>query len=302
MPDVLLTGASGYVGGRLLRALAARGTPVRCLTRRPASFDQSLRSTSEIVRGDCLDATTLGPALENIKVAVYLVHSMGQRGDFAEKDRRAAHNFGAAAKTAGVARIVYLGALGARDQQLSRHLRSRQETGAILRESGVPVVEFRASIILGAGSTSFELVRSLTERLPVLVCPRWVSTLAQPIAVDEVIRYLIAAIDLPANTGSRIYEIGGKDQVSYLDLMREYARARGLRRVFIPVPFLTPWLSSLWLALVTPILAEVGRELIEGVRTPTVVQDDAALQAFPIRPRSVREVMAEAVGQLAAVA
>lgn len=290
-----MTGASGYVGGRLLRALEARGTPVRCLTRRPAAFDQELGPGSEVWGGDCLDDNTLGPALAGMKVAFYLVHSMAQGGDFAEQDRRAARNFGAAAKTAGVSRIVYLGALGARDQQLSRHLRSRQETGEILRESGVPVIEFRASIILGAGSTSFELVRSLTERLPVLICPRWVSTLAQPIAIDEVILYLLGGIDLPEGTGSRIFEIGGKDQVSYLDLMREYAKARGLRRLFITVPLLTPWLSSLWLALVTPILAEVGRELIEGVRTPTVVRDDAALRAFPIRARPVRDVMADAV-------
>lgn len=220
---------------------------------------------------------------------------MGHGGDFVERDRRAARNFAIAAKAARVARIVYLGALGARDQQRSRHLRSRHETGEILRESGVRVIEFRASIIVGAGSTSFELVRSLTERLPVMICPRWVRTLAQPIAIDEVILYLLAAIDLPEGTGSGIYEIGGKDQVSYLDLMREYARARGLRRLFIPVPVLTPWLSSLWLALVTPILAEVGRELIEGVRTPTVVQDDAALRAFPIRPRATRDAMAAAV-------
>jgi len=251
------------------------------------------------VRGDCLDAKTLGPALEGIRVAFYLVHSMGQGGDFADQDRRAARNFGGAAKTAGVARIVYLGALGARDQQISRHLRSRHETGEILRESGVPVIEFRASIILGAGSTSFDLVRSLTERLPVLICPRWVSTLAQPIAIGDVVLYLLAAIDLPERTGSRIFEIGGKDQVSYLDLMRGYAQARGLRRLFVPVPVLTPWLSSLWLALVTPILAEVGRELIEGVRTPTVVEDDAALRVFPIRPRPVREAMAEAVAATA---
>ena len=251
------------------------------------------------MRGDCLDAKTLGPALEGIRVAFYLVHSMGQGGDFAEQDRRAARNFGGAAKTAGVTRIVYLGALGARDEKISRHLRSRHETGEILRESGVPVIEFRASIILGAGSTSFELVRSLTERLPVLICPRWVSTLAQPIAIDDVVRYLLAAIDLPEGTGSRIFEIGGKDQVSYLDLMRGYAQARGLRRLFLPVPVLTPWLSSLWLALVTPILAEVGRELIEGVRTPTVVEDDAALRAFAIRPRPVRDAMAEAVAATA---
>lgn len=283
----------------MLRALAERGTAVRCLTRRPAAITEKLDPGSEVVRGDCLDAATLGSALEGIRIAFYLVHSMGQGGDFAEQDRRAARNFGAAAKAAGVARIVYLGALGAEDQPKSRHLRSRRETGEILRESGVTVIEFRASIILGAGSTSFELVRSLTERLPVLICPRWVSTLAQPIAIDEAVLYLLAAIDLPEGTGSRIFEIGGKEQVSYLDLMRAYAQARGLRRLFITVPVLTPWLSSLWLALVTPILAEVGRELIEGVRTPTVVRDDGALRAFPIRPGPVHRAMAEAVAATA---
>jgi uncharacterized protein YbjT (DUF2867 family) len=283
----------------LLHALSARGTAARCLTRRPDVLAGKLGRGGEVIRGDCLDAASLGPALEGIRCAFYLVHSMGQGGDFAARDRRAALNFGRAAKEARVARVVYLGALGRQDRPISRHLRSRHETGEILRESGVPVIEFRASIIVGAGSTSFELVRSLTERLPVLICPRWVTTLAQPIAIDEVILYLQAAIDLPEGTGSRTFEIGGADQVSYLDLMREYARARGLRRLFIPVPVLTPWLSSLWLALVTPILAEVGRELIEGVRTPTVVQDDAALRTFAVRPRPMRDSMAAAVAAAA---
>ena len=247
------------------------------------------------MRGDCLDADSLDPALDGIRTAFYLVHSMGQGTDFAEQDRRAARNFGSAAKAAGVARIIYLGGLGARDGLLSRHLRSRHETGEILRTSGVPVIEFRASIILGPGSTSFELVRNLTERLPVMICPRWVRTLTQPIAIDDVVRYLVEAIDLPDQIESRIFEIGGIGRLSYGDLMRTYARERGLRRLMIPVPLLTPWLSSLWLALVTPIQAEVGRELIEGVRTPTVVEDDTALSVFSVRPRGVDEAMAEAI-------
>lgn len=268
---------------------------MRCLARRPQLLSDRIGPDSEVVRGDCLNSATLGPAMQDIRIAVYLVHSLGEGGDFAEQDRRAAFNFGRAAKAAGVQRIVYLGGLGARDGQISTHLRSRHETGDILRESGVNVIELRASIIIGAGSASFELVRNLTERLPVLICPRWVSTLTQPIAIDDVILYLLAAIDLPSGAGSRSFEIGGRDQVSYLDLMRQYAQARGLRRLMIRVPVLTPWLSSLWLALVTPIQAEVGRELIEGVRTPTVVHDDAALRAFPIRPGPVREAMANAV-------
>jgi uncharacterized protein YbjT (DUF2867 family) len=223
---------------------------------------------------------------------------MGQGGDYVEQDRRAARNFGMAARSSGVARIIYVGGLGGQDQQLSRHLRSRRETGDILRESGVPVVEFRASIVVGPGSTSFELVRNLTERLPVMICPRWVTTLTQPIAIDDLVRYLMEAIDLPSATGSRIFEIGGADQVSYLYLMRAYARARGLWRVMIPVPVLTPWLSSRWLALVTPIQADVGRELIEGVRSATVVHDLAALEVFSVRPRGVDEAMADAVAAI----
>ena len=174
---------------------------------------------------------------------------------------------------AGVRRIIYLGGLGDQSKALSAHLRSRHEVGAILRGSGVPVIEFRASIVLGPGSLSFEMIRTLTERLPVMITPRWVSVPAQPIAIQDLLRYLIAGLDHPIE-GSRIYEIGGADQVSYGDLIREYARQRGLRRLIIRVPVLTPRLSSLWLGLVTPLYARVGRKLIESIRHPTIVRDD----------------------------
>lgn len=295
-PDarVLLTGASGYVGGRLLPALLARGARVRCLARRPEVLAGRVPPGTEIARGDCLDAASLGPALAGTATAYYLVHSMGSRGDFSAQDREAAGNFGRAAHEAGVGRIVYLGALGDAAADLSAHLASRHETGDALRASGVPVLELRASIVLGAGSLSFELIRALVERLPIMVCPRWVGTLAQPIAVDDVIAYLLAARELPPGP-SRVFEIGGADRVSYGDIMREYARQRGLRRIMVPVPVLTPYLSSLWLALTTPVYAHVGRKLIEGVRNPTVVRDDSALRAFPVRPMGLERAIALAI-------
>jgi uncharacterized protein YbjT (DUF2867 family) len=293
-PRVLLTGATGYVGGRLLRALEAARYPVRCLARRPDYLQQRVDPDTEVVGGDCLDPSTLEPALEGIEAAYYMVHSMGSSGDFEDLDRTAAANFGAAAKRAGVSRIIYLGGLGQTEQDLSPHLRSRQETGETLRECGVGVVELRASIVLGSGSLSFELIRALVERLPVMVCPRWVQVKAQPIAIEDVVAYLGAALDLPGDD-SRIFEIGGADQVSYAEIMREYARQRGLRRFMIPVPVLTPKLSSLWLGLTTPVYARVGRKLIEGVRNPTVVTNDDALRAFDIRPMNLRQAISRAI-------
>jgi uncharacterized protein YbjT (DUF2867 family) len=293
-PLVLLTGATGYVGGRLLRALADAGYPVRCLARRPEFLAGRAAPQAQVVRGDCLDPASLAPAMAGVRSAYYLVHSMGSTGDFTQQDRDAARNFGAAARAAGVERIVYLGGLGAGSDQLSKHLRSRHETGEALRAAGVPVIELRASIILGSGSLSFELIRALVERLPVMICPRWVRTPAQPIAIEDVIAYLLAAIELPAGP-SRIFEIGGADQVSYADIMQEYARQRGLRRLMLPVPLLTPWLSSLWLGLTTPVYARVGRKLIESVENPTVVADDAALRAFPIRPMGLRQAIERAI-------
>ncbi len=202
---------------------------------------------------------------------------MGASSDFADLDREAARNFGEAAREAGVRRIVYVGGLGDAGDDLSAHLRSRHETGDVLRESGVEVIEFRASIVIGSGSLSYEMVRALTERLPVMVCPRWVAIKAQPIAIEDLLAYLVAALDLPAGP-SEVFEIGGPDVVSYGDIMREYARQRGLRRLMIPVPLLTPHLSSLWLALVTPLYARVGRKLISSIRNATVVRDGRALR------------------------
>jgi uncharacterized protein YbjT (DUF2867 family) len=291
---ILLTGATGYIGGRLLRLLEKEELPVRCLARRPELLDGRVGPKTELVAGDVLDSDSLQRAMEGVHAAYYLVHSMRAARDFEIVDRRAATLFGTCAKRQGVQRIVYLGGLGDNDGSLSPHLRSRQEVGEILRQSGVCIVEFRASIVIGSGSLSFEMLRALVERLPVMITPKWVSIRSQPIAVGDVLEYLRAGLHVPADE-SIIYEIGGPDQVSYGDLMREYARQRGIRRLMIPVPVLTPRLSSLWLGLVTPLYVHVGRKLIESIRHPTIVRDDAALQAFTLRPVGVKEAISRAL-------
>ena len=291
---ILLTGATGYVGGRLLPLLERRGIRVRCMTRRPASLADRVADTTEIVQGDVLDPELVERALAGVDTAYYFVHSMGAKSDFAQEDREAAHNFAQAADHAGVRRIVYLGGLGNRDANLSKHLRSRQETGDILRSSASQVIEFRASIVIGSGSLSFELIRTLVERLPVMICPRWVSVQAQPIAIEDVLAYMLEALNL-ADGQSHIVEIGGPDQVSYGEIMQEYARQRGLRRFMIPVPVLTPSLSSLWLGLVTPVYARVGRKLVESLRNPTLVSNNLADTMFQVRPRGLRESISRAL-------
>jgi uncharacterized protein YbjT (DUF2867 family) len=291
---ILLTGASGYIGGRLLRRLIEAGYTVRCLTRRPDELRQRVAEGVEVVGGDVLDRESLARASQDVWAAYYFVHSMGARSDFEKEDREGAMNFGEAARAAGLERIVYLGGLGEPDEHLSKHLRSRQETGELLRESGVQVIEFRASIVIGSGSLSFELIRALVERLPIMICPRWVRVLAQPIAIEDVLEYLVQALELPERS-SVVFEIGGPDAVSYGDIMREYARQRGLHRLMIPVPVLTPRLSSLWLGLVTPIYARVGRKLVDSLRNPTIVRDHSADKHFAIRTRSLPEAIERAI-------
>jgi uncharacterized protein YbjT (DUF2867 family) len=236
---------------------------------------------------------SLGRALEGVHTAYYLIHSMGTNEGFREADRKAAKLFGETARKAGVRRLIYLGGLGG-GSNLSSHLESRQEVGRLLRGSGICTIEFRASIIIGSGSLSFEMIRALVEKLPVMVTPRWVRMRAQPIAIEDVIAYLLAAIDQPRD-GSHVFEIGGPDRVSYLDIMREYARQRDLKRLFIPVPVLTPRLSSLWLGLVTPVYARVGRKLIDSIRNNTLVTDESALEAYGVRPRGIRDAIERAL-------
>lgn len=292
---ILLTGATGYIGGLLRRRLEAESHQVRCLARRPEVLEPLVAPCTEVVRGDLLKPETLSSAMRGISTAYYLVHSMASGGDFMREDREAAKGFASAARAAGVERIVYLGGLGDEDE-LSDHLASRQEVGRILRESGVQTVELRASIIIGGGSLSFEMIRALVERLPVMVTPRWVRTLAQPIAAQDVIEYLIAALEAPPGR-SLVLEIGGADRASYGDIMAEYARQRGLHRMMIAVPVLSPRLSSLWLALVTPLYARVGRKLVESLRNETIVCDKTALGLFDIRPLGLAEAIGRALAE-----
>lgn len=296
---VLVTGATGYVGGRLVPRLLARGVPVRCLVRDPARLDArrwegAARDGArlDVVAGDALRPETLGAALAGCRAVYYLIHSMagGERG-FAERDAAAARHVAQAARAAGVARILYLGGLGDDAAGLSEHLRSRQETGAALRSAGVPVTELRAAVVVGSGSASFEMIRYLVERIPLLVAPRWTATRCQPISIRDVLDYLVAALDEPAAAG-RVLEIGGADVLTYGGMLLEYARVRGLRRGLLNVPVLTPRLSSLWVDLVTPIPAAIARPLIDGLRTEVVVRDDAARRLFPsIRPLGYAEAV-----------
>lgn len=290
----LLTGATGYVGGRLLPLLLDEGHRVRCMTRR-ASNESDFSSTNvEVSIGNALDLESLNHALTGIETAYYLIHSMGDNEDFEQTDRRAAENFARACSDQNVKRIIYLGGLGDPSDKLSKHLRSRQEIGDILRTSTASVIEFQASIIIGSGSLSFEMIRALVERLPVMICPKWVRVLAQPIAVEDVLAYLLEAQAHPAGE-SELYEIGGPEQVSYGEIMQRYAKQRGLRRYMIPVPFLTPYLSSLWLGLVTPLYSRVGRKLVDSLRNPTLVSNHQAREDFNVEPRSLDASIARAL-------
>ena len=276
-----------------MSALEARGERVRCLSRRPELLAPRVGAGTEVVGGDVLRPETIPAALAGVDAAFYLVHSMSSSRPFDDADRAAAEAFGTAARAAGVRRIVYLGGLG-EGGELSKHLESRQEVGRILRESGVPTIELRASIVIGSGSASFDMLRALVDRLPFMICPKWVNTEAQPIAIEDVIAYLLAALDREPS-GSEVFEIGGADTVTYLELMKEYARQRGLRRAMVPVPVLSPRLSSLWLGLVTPVHAGIGRKLVDSLRNRTVVLDPSALAAFPVRPLAFAQAVTRAL-------
>ena len=290
---ILLTGATGYIGGRLLNALESRREKVRCLVRHPSYLKARAGPGTEVVDGDLCDQSSLQEPLRDVDTAYYLIHSMGKGKQFEERDREAAFNFGETARTAGVRRIIYLGGLS-QGRCLSSHLRSRMEVGHILKESGVPTVELRASIIIGSGSLSFEMVRALVERLPIMITPKWVLSLAQPIAVEDVIQYLLEAAELPIK-GSAIFEIGGADKVSYEGIMREYARQRNLKRIMIPIPFFSPEMASYWLALVTPLYFSIGRKLVASVKNDSVVMDPTAREFFSIKPKGLEEAISRAI-------
>jgi uncharacterized protein YbjT (DUF2867 family) len=298
---VLVTGATGYIGGRLVPRLLETGARVRCLAREASRLQgRPWRREVELVVGDVLRPDSLSDALHGVTVAYYLVHSLGAGSDFPERDVTAARRFGTAAKNAGVERIIYLGGLGDPAKALSAHLRSRHETGEALRESGVPVTEFRAGVIVGSGSLSFEMIRYLTERVPVMICPRWVYTRIQPISVRTVLDYLVEALRV-ASSADRTIEIGGADIITYGEMLTFYAEVRGLRRWLVPVPVLTPKLSSYWVHFVTPIPATIARPLIAGLRNEIIVRDDAARQLFPgIQPLDYRTAVKLALEKLRA--
>jgi len=292
---VLLTGATGYVGGMLLKRLEAEGYSVNCLVRDRSKMKRHSSATL-VFEGDLLEPDSLRPAMEGVDTAYFLVHFLEEKEGFEAKEIAAARIFASTAHAAGVKRIIYLGGLGNAQHGLSPHLQSRQDVGKILRNSQTITIEFRASIVLGKGSLSFNLIRDLTEHLPFMVMPRWVSVKAQPIGIRDLLDYLVQAMSIDAER-SEVVEIGGADQLSYRDLMREYARQRGIRRLMIPVPVLTPWLSSHWISFFSTVNPTVARKLIEGIRNPTVVESSRAKELFSITPESAADAIAEAIRQ-----
>ncbi len=295
-PLIGVTGATGYVGGRLIPRLLDEGYRVRCLARSPEKLaGRPWRDRVEVARGDLLDPGSLAPFLDGLHAIYYLVHAMaeGERG-FEERDRRAARGLAEAAGRAGVRRIIYLGGLGETGAHLSRHLASRLETGRALREGPVPVTELRAAVIVGSGSMSFEMIKALVERLPFMITPKWVNTRSQPIAIGDVLRYLTGCLEEERTAGGS-FDIGGADIVTYRDMMTGYARARGLRRIMVPVPVLSPRLSSYWVDLITPIPASYARPLIQGLRNEVVVRDDRIRSLVPFQPMGYDEAVRRAV-------
>lgn len=298
---IMVTGATGYIGGRLVARLLDQGYKVRVLARDTTRLNgRSWLDKVEVVQGDVLKPETLDAAMQGIWAAYYLIHSMSGNSDFHERDLIAARNFSNAVQAQNVQRIIYLGGLGDANSDLSTHLRSRQQTGAALRESGIPVTEFRAGVVVGSGSISFEMIRYLTERVPIMVCPRWVYTRTQPIAIRDALSYLVAALDTPESTG-KIIEIGGAVRIRYYDMMMQYAAVRGLKRYIIPVPVLTPRLSSYWVHLVTPIPGDMARPLILGLGNEAVADDTLAQALFPqIQPISYQQAVELALARLSA--
>lgn len=292
---IAVTGSTGYIGGRLVPQLLDAGHEVVCLARTPAKLDGlPWRDRVEVRWFDLEEPDSIAPALAGCEAAYYLVHSMGAGSDFADADRIAAERFAQGATNGGVGRIIYLGGLGS-DDDLSEHLSSRHEVGEVLAAGQVPVTEFRAAVVIGSGSVSFEMLRHLTEVLPVMTTPRWVETRCQPIAIRDVLSYLIAGLD--DEPGSHVYEIGGPDVVTYRQMMNVYADAAGLRRrLIIPVPVLSPRLSSLWIGLVTPLPVGVARPLVDSLRNEVVVRTNSA-DRFGITPDTLRSAIERALAR-----
>tara|TARA_B100000676_G_scaffold310769_1_gene378342 strand:+ start:1089 stop:2558 length:1470 start_codon:yes stop_codon:yes gene_type:complete len=278
---ILVTGATGYVGGRLIPKLLELGFEVRILARNPDRIkNRPWYSKVEIFTGNVLNKDSLHGLFKNIDIAFYLIHSLSQGKNFDEADVNAAHNFVEIAELEKLNKIIYLGGLGEVSDNLSKHLLSRQQTGEILRSSEIDVTEFRSGVIVGSGSLSFEIIRNLTERLPIMICPKWVYTKTQPISIENVLEYLIHSIStkIPKN---HVFEIGGEDVLSYGDMIKRYALIRRLRRLLIPVPVLTPKLSSYWIHWTTPVSAKITRPLVEGLKNESIVYDTKAQEYFP---------------------
>jgi uncharacterized protein YbjT (DUF2867 family) len=290
--QVLVTGATGYIGGRLVPRLLAAGHRVRCVTRRPEKLaGVPWADAVEIVAGDVLDPEAAALAMTGVDVVYYLVHSIGTGAEFAESDRRAAQNVADRAADEGVQRIVYLGGLIPRGEAASPHLASRAEVGQIFLDGPVPAIVVQAAVIIGSGSASFEMLRYLTERLPVMVTPKWASSRVQPIAVRDVLRYLVGVLDLPPGTNRR-FDIAGPDVLTYREMMQRFARVAGLRpRVIVPVPVLTPWLSSHWVNLVTPVPKAIAQPLIESLRNSVVATEHDLAELVPFEPLGFDEAV-----------
>jgi uncharacterized protein YbjT (DUF2867 family) len=288
----LIAGATGFVGSRLTAALEDAGRPVRRLVRDPAKAERLRARGLEVHVGDVGEEPSLEGAGREVDVAYYLVHAMGGGSGFAERERSGAANFALRMKREGVARVVYLGGLG--EESVSEHLRSRQRTAETLAELGPPLTYFRAAMVVGAGSESYRTLRYLVGRLPVMVAPAWLRTATQPIGIDATVEYLRRAPEVPESAGREV-QIGGPDVLSYAEMLDRMARALGKPvPLKIPVPLLTPRLSSLWLGLVTPVDTKVARPLIEGLRTPTVVEDPEGARPFGISPESFDEALRRA--------
>ena len=288
---VLVAGASGFVGRRLTRALEEAGHQVRAMTRRPEEYD----GPGEPVRGDVHDPPTLTGALGGCSAAYYLVHSLDSP-DFARLDAEAARAFGEAAGDAGMTQIVYLGGLGRDFDQLSAHLRSRREVEGLLGAAGVPVTVLRAGIVVGSGGISWEMTRQLVQHLPAMITPRWVKTKTQPIAVDDVVRYLVGVLGHAEAVG-RVFEVGGPEVLRYSEMLKRVAKVEGRPLPILPVPLLSPGLSSLWLTLVTDVDTRSGRNLVDSMTNEVVVEDDSIRRVVPFEPMgyddAVRAALAE---------